>query len=147
MAINPGSDLLTDALLAAEPRRAKAATDRLANLAASDGAAAAEFDNALAAQPVSTQAAAAQHPLSVSIGSQATVVRKPAHPYQLFEASMLKAFFESMLPNNAKSVFGAGLAGNIWKSMLADSLGTTVSKGKGVGIARQLEASARRPKS
>jgi flagellar protein FlgJ len=147
MAINPGSDLLTDALLAAEPQRAKAATDRLANLAASDGTAAAEFDNALAAQPVSAQAAAAQHPLSVTIRSQATVVRKPAHPYQLFEATMLKSFFESMLPNNAKSVFGAGLAGNVWKSMLADSLGTTVSKGKGIGIARELEARARRTKS
>ncbi len=34
MAINPGSDLLSDALLAAEPQRTKAAAERLASSAA-----------------------------------------------------------------------------------------------------------------
>ncbi len=72
---------------------------------------------------------------------------KPANPYEQFEAVMLKSFFEAMLPVSANSVFGSGLAGDIWKSMFAQSLGTAVAHTKSVGVARELEARARRTKS
>ncbi len=144
MAINPASDILSDALLAAEPQRAKAATERLASLALSGGAAPAAFEDALADQP----AAALKTPVtSVSVGSQATFVAKPASPYEQFEAAMLKSFFETMLPSNAASVFGSGFAGEVWKSMFAQSLATSVSHTKSIGIARELEARAHRKKS
>ena len=74
-------------------------------------------------------------------------MRKPANPYQQFEATMLKSFFETMLPKKANAVFGSGLAGDVWKSMLAKSLGTAVSRTKSIGIARELETRARRTKS
>ncbi len=147
MAINPGSDLLTEALLAAEPQQAKAAAERLAELAPVDSSAAAAFEKTLAAEAAGPQFATPKMPLSVSIGSQATVIPKPAHPYQLFEATMLKSFFEMMLPTKAKAVFGSGLAGDCWRSMLAQALGTAASQGQGIGIARELEARARRTKS
>ncbi len=44
MAINPGSDLLNDALMAAEPQRAKSAAERLASLAVSGDSAAPAFE-------------------------------------------------------------------------------------------------------
>jgi hypothetical protein len=147
MAINPGSDLLTDALLAAEPQRAKAASERLAALAVNSGSEAPAFEEALAAESPAPVAVASKSPLTVSVGSQATFVAKPAHPYQQFEAVMLKSFFETMLPSKANSVFGSGLAGDVWKSMFAQSLATAVSETKGVGVARQLEARAQNNKS
>ena len=148
MAINPGSDLLSDALLAAEPQRAKAATDRLAGLAANDGAAAPAFEEALDAEAAATpRTGGTKSPLTVTIGSQQTVVSNPVSPYQQFEATMLKSFFETMLPKKADAVFGSGLAGDVWKSMLAESLATMVSRTKSIGIARVLESRARRTKS
>ena len=74
-------------------------------------------------------------------------MRNPASPYQQFEATMLKSFFETMLPKKADAVFGSGLAGDVWKSMLAELLATMVSRTKSIGIARQLETRARRTKS
>lgn len=117
-------------------------------MAVSDGpAAAVAFDDTMAAQQGISQAAMSKGPLSVTIRSQATYVRKPADPYRLFEATMLKSFFDMMLPHGAKNVYGSGFAGEVWKSMLAEALGTEVSKGKGVGIARKIEEKARRTKS
>ncbi len=147
MAINPGSDLLSEALLAAEPKQAKAAAERLAKLAPGDGSAAAAFHEVMAAEAASPQFAPSKVPLSVTVRSQATVIPKPTHPYQLFEAAMLKSFFEMMLPTKAKAVYGSGLAGDCWRSMLAEALGTAASQGQGIGVARELEARARRTKS
>jgi peptidoglycan hydrolase FlgJ len=152
MAINPGSDLLTDALLAAEPQRAKAAAERLAALAVDNGsesseAAAAAFENALADSPEAQPLALLKAPLSVSIGNQTMYAGKPASPYEQFEATMLKSFFETMLPSNANSVFGSGLAGEVWKSMFAESIAKSVARTKSLGIARELEERARRAKS
>ena len=149
MAINPGSDLLSDALLAAEPQRAKAATERLAALSAgsSQEPAASAFEEALGDEPEAAQLRLLKAPLSVSIGSQQSGVTKPASPYEQFEAAMLKSFFETMLPSNANSVFGSGLAGEVWKSMFAESIAKSVARTKSIGIARELEERARRAKS
>jgi peptidoglycan hydrolase FlgJ len=147
MAINPGSDLLSDALLAAEPQRAKAAADRLNALAAGNtGEVAAAFEDALGDAPEALPLSLLKGPLSVSIGNQSTVVNKPENPYEQFEATMLKTFFEAMLPN-ANSVFGTGLAGEVWKSMFAESIAKSVARSKSIGIARELEERAKRAKS
>jgi len=45
-----------------------------------------------------------------------------------------------MMPSKAASVFGKGNAGGIWKSMLADQIGTQVAKAGGLSIAKMLEA-------
>ena len=151
MAINPGSDLLSDALLAADPQRAQAASERLAALAAgkSEEAAgtASAFENTLGDGAEAAQLSLLRGPLSVIIGSQASVVVKPQNPYEQFEAAMLKTFFEAMLPSKADSVFGSGLAGEVWKSMFAESIAKSVARSKSIGIARDLEERARRAKS
>jgi peptidoglycan hydrolase FlgJ len=147
MAINPGSDLLTDALLAAEPQRAKAAAERLAKLAPAGNSEVPSFDGVLAAEEAVPEFAPQKTPVSVHIGSQQTVIPKSTQPYRQFEAAMLKSFFEMMLPTKAKSYYGSGLAGECWRSMLAEALGTAASQGQGIGVARQLEARAKRTKS
>ena len=53
---------------------------------------------------------------------------------------MLRQFVETMMPSKSNAVFGKGNAGGIWKSMLADQVGTQIAKAGGLGIARMLEA-------
>jgi hypothetical protein len=144
MAINPGTDLLSDALIAAEPQRTKAAEERLAQMASQGDSAGAGFEEALA----SPSSAAAPSKLfagpgGLEIGAIHPV--KSGNPYQQFEVTVLKSLFELMLPEKANSVFGSGFAGNVWRSMLAQSLADVAGHTGGIGIARDLQA--RRQKS
>ena len=148
MAINPGSDILSDALIAANPQRAEAAAGRLAALAAADGSDLPPFDAVLAAEPQAAQAVAAKLPVTaLGVENQALRSGKRDNPYEQFEAVMLKSFFELMLPEHADSVFGSGFAGGVWKSMFAQSLAQAAGHGKITRLARDLEANAKRTKS
>jgi Rod binding domain-containing protein len=60
--------------------------------------------------------------------------------YRKFEAFVLQTFIESMLPRGSAVNFGQGVAGDVWRSMLAEQLGTAVAKSGGVGIAKFLVA-------
>jgi Rod binding domain-containing protein len=53
-----------------------------------------------------------------------------------------QTFIQSMLPKNAQHVFGKGTAGEVWKSMLAEKLGSEIARSGQLGIAKRL-ASAR----
>jgi hypothetical protein len=146
MAINPGADLLTDALAAADPQRAKAAEERLARLAQDiqDAPAAPEFQDVLASENSSLKVPGAFFPGALL----ATVHQaKRGNPYEQFEATVLKTLFEMMLPAKAPAVFGSGFAGEVWKSMLADSLANVAAHTGVAGIARTLEARKQNAKS
>ena len=70
---------------------------------------------------------------------------KALKAYQDFEAFVLQSFVESMLPKDAESVFGKGLAGGYWKSMLAEKLGAELAKTGSIGIAKMLASGAGAP--
>jgi Rod binding domain-containing protein len=55
--------------------------------------------------------------------------------YQKFEAMVLQTFLQSMLPQDAENVYGGGIAGDMWKSFLAQELGQQMAKAGGIGIA------------
>lgn len=138
MAIDPGSDLLSDALAAAEPQRAKAAEERLARLAAGDAAAGSglqPFQDILTSERTSLTGA------SVLLNAPAGALHpaKRGTPYEQFEVTVLTSLFELMLPEKANSVYGSGLAGSVWRSMLAQSLGDIAGHAGVAGIARNLE--------
>jgi len=138
MTINPGADLLTDALAAADPQRAKAAEERLARLSTQDAEgipAEAEFQSVLASGNLSLKG-----PLASAALLQTVHPAKRGNPYQQFEVTVLKSLFELMLPAKATSVFGSGFAGEVWRSMLADSLAGVAGQAGTAGIARSLEA-------
>ena len=138
MAINPGADLLSDALAAADPQRAKAAEERLARLAtqdAEDTPAEAEFQAVLASKNLSLKS-----PLASAALLEGVHPAKRGTPYEQFEVTVLKSLFELMLPAKAPSVFGSGFAGEVWRSMLADSLAGVAGQAGTLGIARALEA-------
>ena len=51
---------------------------------------------------------------------------------------MLQTFVQSMMPNEAEDVYGEGIAGDMWKSMLSQQLGTVIADRGGIGIADSL---------
>ena len=63
-----------------------------------------------------------------------------ASPYRRFEAMVLSGFVEQLLPKSSATLFGAGTAGQVWRSMLAERIADEVAKSGGIGIAQHLAA-------
>jgi Rod binding domain-containing protein len=120
LAISPPGDIVLDVMRAAEPDKVQAAREQLQRIA--QGAApSASFSAALSSAP----------------GAK---VEKSETPYQQFEAMVLGTFLQSMLPEGTESVYGEGMSGDMWKSLLAQELGDAVAARGGIGIANRLLA-------
>ena len=118
MAISPLSDIVLDVARAAEAGALQAAQARLSGgVAAATGG----FSVAARADPK---------------GPAAPRAGERADPLQKFEAMVLQTFIENMLPDKAENVYGGGVAGDMWKSMMAQQLAETMAAQGGIGIAR-----------
>jgi peptidoglycan hydrolase FlgJ len=147
VAINPPSDIVLGAVLAADPARYQAAVERLQR---AGGDAGAGFEAALAAKaPASweTRTSSEPTPPEVTIPapeSKPAPISRPAgstktpDAFTQLEAFVLQSFIETMLPSNAQGFFGKGTAGEVWKSMLAEKLGTQIASSGQLGLARRL---------
>lgn len=124
MAISPPSDIVLDVARAAGPADIAAAREALVKKA---GGAAAPF---MVGAPSLSRATAD--------ASQADA--KAATNYQRFEAMVLQTFIQNMLPKDAEGIYGKGLAGDMWKSQLAEQLADTMAARGGIGIARNMLA-------
>lgn len=120
MAISTPGDIVLDVMRAADPEKVQAARAQLQRMAAS----------APAQDSFSIEPAAATPPA----GGGASAA------FQQFEAMVLGTFFQSMLPEDSSAVYGQGLSGEMWKSILAQHLGEAVSQRGGIGIANRLLA-------
>jgi hypothetical protein len=60
--------------------------------------------------------------------------------YRKFEAMVLRTFIQNMLPKEGAAVYGEGMAGDMWKSMMAEKLADAVAERGGIGIAERLLA-------
>ena len=67
-----------------------------------------------------------------------TTKLKKANAPEQFEAFVMQSFIEEMLPKSADGVFGSGLAGDYWRSMLAEQVAGQVAKRGGIGIAKMI---------
>jgi hypothetical protein len=110
LALANAGDLILDVVRAADPSAVEAARTRLAAFA-------------------TKSAPAPQNPAA-----------KPATPeaFVRFEAMVLQTFIQNMLPDDTESVYGAGMAGEMWQSMLAEQLGATMARRGGIGIAERV---------
>ena len=57
-----------------------------------------------------------------------------------FEAVVLQNFIAAMLPEDAGSVYGTGLSGDMWKSMMSEKLAGEFARQGGLGIAERIAA-------
>jgi len=55
--------------------------------------------------------------------------------FKRFEAMVLQTFIQNMLPKDGASVYGKGLAGDMWKSLLAEKVADSIAERGGIGIA------------
>lgn len=62
-------------------------------------------------------------------------VRKAADAAQKFEAFVLQSFIQEMMPETPESVFGSGISGDFWKSMMAEKIAEQVAERGNIGIA------------
>lgn len=140
MSINPPLDIVLDVARAADPTRYRQAVERLTRGAPADAAA---FEGML--DPATTASA----PASPVVTPQSAVSSRPvpsdaAKAFRGFEAMALTTFVEAAFPDNASAAFGSGLAGGVWKSMLAEQIATQMARSGGIGIADQLASFADR---
>lgn len=130
MSVNPPSDLVLDVAKASDPQTMRASMERLRAMAA---------DRTAAQTPLSSESFAhLQAGKTSSEGAQSsTPVSNPA--FKKFEAVMLQSFIESMFTGENQAVFGEGIAGGYWKSMMSEAIASQMADAGGIGIARMLE--------
>ena len=79
-------------------------------------------------------AAAAANAESV-VTSRAGRVRETPDAAQKFEAFVLQTFIQEMMPKEAEGVFGSGVSGDFWRSLLAEKVAEQVAERDTLGIA------------
>jgi hypothetical protein len=148
LAISPPSDIVLDVVRAADPLRYSEAAEKLSRIGgilqrhedglfeAFDSVEGAASANAPAGAPNIRDRLAPAHSFAKC---------EVAEPIRRFEAFVLQSFIETMLPDNAVHVFGAGNAGAIWKSFLAEEIGKEIASAGGIGIAEEIAASLQAP--
>jgi Rod binding domain-containing protein len=143
MAFNPRTDVVLEVAIAADPSRATLAAQRLNALAGSNAPAgdfAADLDRAAAPGSATTA------PLANAADARSHLAEAPGGPDKLrqaktqFEAMMLNSFVGDLLPKDSGEVFGQGMAGDMWRSMLAEQVSTQIAKSGKLGLARRLFA-------
>lgn len=126
MAISPPSDIVLDVARAADPEAIASARATLMNRV--HGASAVAFDAGTAAvAPTSHNTLTRQ----ASATSMSDASKK-------FEAMVLQTFISAMMPKDTQGTYGQGMAGEMWKSMMAENLAGAVANGGGIGIADRL---------
>jgi len=141
MAIDASSDIVLEVAKAADPTRAAAVAQRLNALGGAAGADAADFADTLAATaPAATSGPSAADARARFSAAAETADDKAAKVKTGFEAVMLNSFVSEMLPKDSSAFFGQGLAGDMWKSMLADQVSRQIAKSDALGIGKRLFA-------
>lgn len=140
MAFDPRSDVVLEVLNAADPSRADLAAQRLNALAASSpraGDFAADLDKAARSVPFPAQGLSNARS---RLTQMADGPDKAARAKVDFEAMMLNSFVGEILPKNAGSVFGQGMAGDMWRSMLSEQVARQIAKSGALGLSKRLFA-------
>lgn len=138
MAISPPSDLVLDVIRAADPAQVAAAQEQLKTNRASFMATSLAEKGAGFSATVDILNRTANAARIEATAEKVEEAGKPSKVYRDFEAVYLTNFVQSMLPDESEEVYGKGNAGEMWKSMMAEQLGTVLSESGGVGIAQQM---------
>ena len=143
MAFNPRTDVVLEVASAADPSRATLAAQRLNALAGSNAPTAdfaANLDRAAAPGSATTAPLANAAVARSRLGEAQGGPDKTRQAKTQFEAMMLNSFVSELLPKDTGEVFGQGMAGDMWRSMLAEQVSTQIAKSGKLGLARRLFA-------
>jgi peptidoglycan hydrolase FlgJ len=137
VSINPPSDIVLDVAKAADPARSVAATERLAQMARGKATTETSFSNALSGLRSSVNDEAGLRSqvelMSAHRRDSTEHIDPKTKAYRGLEALVLQNLVETMMPES-EEFFGEGSAGSIWRSMLAQELGTDLAKKVDLGI-------------
>ncbi|PSJ60712.1 rod-binding protein [Pseudaminobacter soli (ex Li et al. 2025)] len=122
MAISPPSDIVLDVARAVEPSGMETAR---AELAKRGSAAAAGMSATFSVGDVGRYGKSASASADV----------KAPDTFKKFEAMVLQTFIQNMMPKDAENVYGKGMAGDMWKSMMAGKIADVMAERGGIGIA------------
>jgi peptidoglycan hydrolase FlgJ len=146
MAFSPKTDVILEVASAADPSRASLAAQRLNAIAGSNGTPA-DFVSSL--NQVAGVASAPPSSLPGGADARSRLAEAASRPEKLgkaktqFEAMMLNSFVSELLPKDTGEVFGQGMAGDMWRSMLAEQVSNQIAKS---GKARPRAAPVRHPR-
>lgn len=120
MAISTPGDIVMDVVRAADPTQVETARAKLSSFVGR------AVDTAFSAFPMGE--------------AETAGATKQATPeaFVKFEAMVLQTFLQSMLPKDTESVYGGGMAGEMWQSMLAEKIGEQMADRGGIGIADRI---------
>ena len=142
MSIQPISDIILDVANAADPVKVAAVKQKLAEASGADFAALLLGGGTGASERTSAAGWSEQAKSQFfSAPTGARIVEKGAREDEAkrgLETMVAKMMIETMLPKEGAATFGKGTAGGIWRSMLADRLATELTRGKGLGIMKNV---------
>lgn len=70
--------------------------------------------------------------------ADAAAANKAKEVAQQFEAVYLRQMIDTAMPKDSDALFGEGTSGTMWRSMMTDTLATTLSKTGTLGIANMI---------
>lgn len=144
MAINPVSDLVLDVARAADPQSYQTSAARLRSHAPATMAASYNYGVA-GHYKVPGGLTRDNFASFATTASAATAGQTDVNPaYRKFEAFMLQNFVQSMFTGDTQTSFGKGIAGDHWKSMMADAIAQKMTDNGGIGVADMLAAGQKR---
>jgi peptidoglycan hydrolase FlgJ len=147
MSIFPANDLVVDVARAADPQRVNAAVQRLADFGNMRAPSIAGLDKSFDAT-ASALRSAPQKFASIAPPSRTTKSTANNEPIaasaatdaaRKFEAFILQSFMETLLPKEGHGAYGEGTGSGVWRSMMAEQLGTQLAKAGGIGIGKMLD--------
>jgi peptidoglycan hydrolase FlgJ len=143
MAFNPRTDVVLEVAGAADPSRATLAAQRLNALAGANTPTAdfaADLDRAASSGIATTSPLASAADMRSHLAEAAGAPDKLGQAKTQFEAMMLNSFVGELLPKDTGEVFGQGMAGDMWRSMLSEQVSMQIAKSGKLGLARRLFA-------
>ena len=138
MSNTPHTHNVLDVARAADPARFQEAA---AKLSQPGSAGATAFADAARDVGFSTHMPLDARGSLLTLQNETALTGAGSDPYKKFEGLVMQQFVEAMMPEKSETVYGKGNAGGIWKSMLAEQIGTQIAKAGGIGIAKMLSAS------
>lgn len=156
MSIFPSTDLIVDVAKAADPRRQQVALRRLE---AAANAPSVSFASLSSENPIKANVSGSSNWRAAGVGLRASyqtpasgaavapaAANSAADAAKKFEALVLQTFFEALLPKDDEN-FGSGVAGGVWRSMMAEQLSAKFAASGVIGLNKMLDAKIAPPSS